>query len=519
MAASPTASPVASRTTMRFLLAAVFVGAVDLSVISTLLLPVVRDLEQNTADLDRYAWVVIGYLLAYVAAVPIFGRLIDAVGLRVALWAGLAVFLIGTVVTVAAGSLDALILGRVIQGAGGGAVLPVAMAYVTMTSAPADRLRGYGLVAAVDTLGWVLGPVFGALVVALDGRISHSWRLAFLPNVLLVAGFAVMPRRRPSATSGASGTSFGGWTSVGLLTVGITLANLALASAGQLGTGGGSGLRALGGTSNPLTPYIPLFLGTALVALVGFWLVERSTGRPAFPRAMRGSRPFATGLAVGFGVGAASAVAIATVPVYAALRATTQSPSSLTAILLTPHTAATAVAALLSGRVEARLGLRRTIGAGLSLTVVGGLASALALDRSTSAWALVPGLIVLGAGIGLSLGPILALGLDGIPEALAGTGASVLLAARLLGTTMGISAITAFGTWRIQDLLSGLEPLARLDGEGTADYFVRQAAFIDGTVVPEAVRAISEIYLLGAAVGLLAALVLWRSSSVEAPAG
>ena len=512
MAASATAGSTATPT-MRFLLGAVFIGAVDLSIISTLLLPIVRDLEQNTADVDRYAWVVIGYLLAYVAAIPIFGRLIDTVGLRASLATGLVVFLAGTAMTVTAGSLESLVVGRVVQGVGGGAILPIAMALVALSLPPGARLAGYGLVAAVDTLGWVLGPILGALVVSIEGHVAHSWRLAFAPNILLVAGLAIVARRGEAVATDhrERRQRTGGWLAIILLTAGLGLANLALASAGQLGSGGdATGLRALGGTKNPLTDLIPLFTGSAAVLLIAFVVVERQSSAPAFPAEMRASRTFSTGIVVGLAVGAASAVVLATMPVYAALRSTTQSPSSLTAILLTPHTLATATAALLSGRLERRVGLRSAIVIGSAVGTAGSLTAALALDRTASTVAILPGLVLLGAGLGLSLGPILALGLRGIPQRLAGSGASALLGARLLGATMGISAITAFGTWRIQSLLSDLEPLTRIDGESTADYFVRQAGYIDTTVVPRAVQAIGEIYVLGAVVCLLPAVALLR---------
>ena len=505
---------------MRFLLGAVFLGAVDLSVISTLLLPIVRDLEQNTADLDRYAWVVIGYLLAYVAAIPIFGRLIDTIGSRASLGLGLAVFLIGTAMTITAGSLAGLVVARIIQGAGGGAILPIAMAHVTKTLPPRSRLAGYALVAAVDTLGWVLGPILGALVVSLDQRVAHSWRLAFAPNVLLFAGLAFMsrwPGEPEIITDRANRADAGGWRGIVLLTAGVSFANLALASAGQLGASETSGLRALGGTQNPLTAFLPVFVGAAVVLLAALWFAETRTLSPTFPAEIRRSGSFVAGTVVGLAVGAASAVAIATVPVYAALRSTTQSPSSLTAVLLTPHTFATAAAALLSGRLERRYGLRPVILAGLATAAIGSLVSALALDRTSSSTALVPGLAVLGAGLGLSLGPILAMGLDGIPERLTGTAASLLLGARLLGATMGISAVTAYGTWRIQRLLADLEPVTRVDDEATADYFVRQAAYIDATVVPRAVRAITEIYVLGAFICLVTVIILLRARLDDAP--
>ena len=78
-------------------LAAVFVGALDLTVIATILPRMVFDLHVNTADIDRYVWVVNGYLLAYLVAIPIVGRLSDLVGRPPAFQASLAVFVVGSV--------------------------------------------------------------------------------------------------------------------------------------------------------------------------------------------------------------------------------------------------------------------------------------------------------------------------------------------------------------------------------------------------------------------------------------
>src|SRR5690349_10409855 len=78
-------------------LAAVFLGAVDLTVITTILPKIVVDLQINTADIDRYIWVVNGYLLAYIVAIPVVGRLSDLFGRRTAFQAALALFLIGSI--------------------------------------------------------------------------------------------------------------------------------------------------------------------------------------------------------------------------------------------------------------------------------------------------------------------------------------------------------------------------------------------------------------------------------------
>src|SRR4051794_19414458 len=143
-------------------LVAVFIGAVDLTVISTILPHIVSDLQINTADLDRYIWVVNGYLLAYIVAIPLVGRLSDIVGRRVAFETALAVFLVGSIWSGFAGNLTELVAARAVQGAGGGALLPIAIAVAGDLFPRGQRTAAIGVVGAVDTLGWLFGPIWGA---------------------------------------------------------------------------------------------------------------------------------------------------------------------------------------------------------------------------------------------------------------------------------------------------------------------------------------------------------------------
>lgn len=172
------------RRTIAAALLAVFVGALDLTVIATILPEMVTDLRINAADVDRYVWIVNSYLLAYVVAIPLVGRLSDLIGRTLAFQGSLAVFLLGSIACALATDLPAMVAGRAIQGAGGGALLPVTMALVGDLLPPGRRAAALGLVGGIDTLGWVLGPIWGALLVGMAPG-DEPWRWVFIVNVPL----------------------------------------------------------------------------------------------------------------------------------------------------------------------------------------------------------------------------------------------------------------------------------------------------------------------------------------------
>src|SRR5690606_38646789 len=109
---------------------------------------VIGDLGVNTADIDRYIWAVNAYLIAYIVAIPLAGAISDRAG-RLATFAGsLVIFLAGSVVCAMADSLGDLVVGRSIQGFGGGGLLPVAIALAGDTLGRRGQLAGIGFVGA-----------------------------------------------------------------------------------------------------------------------------------------------------------------------------------------------------------------------------------------------------------------------------------------------------------------------------------------------------------------------------------
>src|SRR3954468_10903761 len=131
-------------------------------------------------QLQRGAPIVSGFLLGYVAMLPLIGRIADLRGRVPVLVAALLLFALGSLVTAAAYDLPSLVAGRFLQGLGGGGLVPATLALVADLY-PADR-RGVplGLVGAVQELGSVLGPVYGAVVLALSG-----WQAIFAVNLVV----------------------------------------------------------------------------------------------------------------------------------------------------------------------------------------------------------------------------------------------------------------------------------------------------------------------------------------------
>jgi MFS family permease len=148
-------------------------------------------------QLQRAAPIVSGFLLGYVAMLPLIGRIADLRGRLPVLTAALVVFSVGSLVTALAYDLPSMVAGRFLQGVGGGGLVPATLALVADLYPAGRRGIPLGIVSAVQELGSVIGPLFGAVVLALA-----DWPAIFLINlvvglVLAAALHATAGRRAP----------------------------------------------------------------------------------------------------------------------------------------------------------------------------------------------------------------------------------------------------------------------------------------------------------------------------------
>src|SRR5215831_11698228 len=182
----------------------VFIGALDLTIVSAVLPDVIRSLTIEIQKLDVAGWVVTGYFVSYAISMTFMGKASDLAGRRVVFLICLVIFFLGSWFVAASpgwptrialglmgrfqehpnegfASLYALIAGRVIQAFGAGAMVPVSMALVADLFPPAKRAFPLGIVGAVDTAGWVLGHLYGGIMVQF-----MSWPYLFWINLPVV---------------------------------------------------------------------------------------------------------------------------------------------------------------------------------------------------------------------------------------------------------------------------------------------------------------------------------------------
>jgi MFS family permease len=443
---------------------------------------------------------------------PLIGRVADLRGRLPVLVGSLLVFGFGSLVTAAAYDLPSLVTGRFLQGVGGGGLVPVTLALVADIY-PAER-RGVplGVVGAVQELGSVLGPLYGAIVLVVG-----DWRDIFWINLavglVLAAGIAALkgrtspttPRRLdvigltllalfvaalllvmrqpddlvtsvdwggPFVPFGDSGSVW--WSQIGLVTIG-----LGLLLAGWLALGprpfldvrdwwttlrqadlGGALLLSitLGGvivafaTADPevqvFSPAGPWALAAAAVAAVLFVVHQRRAAAPLVPRGSFAQRPAWGSLLVSFFVGSALIAALVDVPVFA--RVTLYGDSQIrAALVLVELLVALPIGAVIGGYLTRVMPAGAVAAVGMACAAIGfWVMSGWDVDQLHHHLSSGAVLGLTGLGFGLALAPVNAALLASTDAAVHGVTSALLVVSRMVGMLVGISALTTIGLRR-----------------------------------------------------------------------
>ena len=431
----------------------VFVAADDLTVVSTMLRPIIGDLGLVLPDgLDDAAWVVNAYLIAFVAVMPIAGRISDVLGRRRTFVAAYLLFLVGTIVIPLSTSFDSafgwFLTGRVLTAIGGGAMVPVALAVVGDVYPEGKRARALGTLGAIETMGWVWGPLYGAMLVRF-----LSWQWQFWLNIpLAIAGlaaswWALEGHDRPEHRQRID------WLGAGLLTVALVSLNVALLGSAEIQSVNGLEELTGGGGTDLRWLYVP-----AVIAGIGFVMQQQRSTQPLFDRRLFEGRNLVIALFVNFAVGAGLVIAMVDVPIFINTveislgRAAVYAGWTLSAL-----TAAMAIASYLGGRATERWWYRPPVIVGLAMSTLAYVWMGATWTGATSYPVFALQLALLGAGFGLTVAPTTSAVVDHAPPDQRGAAASIVMVVRLLGFSVGLSALTAWGLARFNSLRSTID--------------------------------------------------------------
>jgi len=393
---------------------AMFISAVDATIVNVAIPEISRDLHAAESELQ---WVMDGFLIALGGFLLVGSGLADRFGRKRVFLLGFAGFAVTSVLAAISATAQELVVARVLMGLAATCVLPPALALLAVMFEPGERLRAVGVWSAVAGLGLALGPVFGGVLVDAVG-----WSAVFLVNVpfavlAVPAGVVLLPEsRRP----GVPPLDLGG----------VALSVLALT---------GIAFALIEGADNGLaSPPVITAAVVGLVATVVFVRVELRAERPLFDVRVLARRRVASGAIGIFCAYGAFFAVLFLVPQFL-VYVQDRSPLA-TGALLFPTGLGLAAVSPITGRLVARVGDRRLIPAGLV-----GMALACAifaiLSRHSSPVIVCAGMLLLGASLGLSIGPATAVIMNDLGVDQAGEAAATNQLARQVGAAMGIAVV------------------------------------------------------------------------------
>jgi MFS family permease len=473
----------------------VFLAGLELMITATALPSILLDLATTDqlgkpafSELRHASWIVNGYLLAYVVAMPLAGRLADVWGARRLFLGALVVFIFGSLVAGRGQTLDELIAGRIIQGIGGGVLVPVGTAAASHLFEGHDRPRALGIIGALTFLGMAAGPFLGAAILggfnvssgldrlgvadpsAVRDVLTPPWRWVFYVNVpiglaaLLVAWAASTGWETPRRRSGPD-------------VIGAVVWSVALAAA--LGAVTLIGVTDIGGPD-------PVQVGVGLVGLAAaatlITIVRGFRRADPFldPRLFR-SVAFSSAALVSLLTGFAFATAIIGGAVFVD-RVLYGGPDQQR-FALGALAGATALGSLVSGFAVRVLSLRLVTLAGLALCaamlwLMAGWTPAVPIGTV----ALVLGLF--GFGFGLTVTPRSTAAVESAGRASFGMASAIVTVARMIGMAIGVAVLTAYGSTTIDRLYDRLFSAANPDGwKAVVPAELRDRPLRDGLVV------------------------------------
>jgi MFS family permease len=421
-------------------MAANFMIAIEATIVSTAMPQIVGQL----GGLPLYSWVFAAFLLTQTATTVVFGKMSDLIGRKTVMLVGIAAFLFGSILCGFAWSMPSLIVFRLVQGVGAGAVQPTAMTIVGDLYSAHERGKIQGWLASVWALSAVLGPLAGGLIIQ-----YFSWAWIFWMNLpigaLAAAGFWAFLHEKTARGGGRIDH-----LSAGIFTVAIAaiMADLtALSTSGRLEIG--------------LTTLV------AVVAVVLFVLQERRSPEPMISLELWGRRPIAAANGASLLAGMVMIGLTTFLPMF--VQGVMQKSPLIGGFALSAMVLGWPIGATVGVRGFRRFGVRSVLRVGGVLIPLGSLVF-LVLNGESSPIVAGLGSLVIGLGMGLSSSASIILIQEIVDWSERGSVTASYLFARSLGSTFGATvfgAVLNFGLLRSGHAGATSEQLRQLLEQGS----------------------------------------------------
>jgi MFS family permease len=458
------------------------------------------------SELRRASWIINAYLVSYIAVMPLAGRAADRFGLPRLVMLALAVFGAGSLMCGAAQTLDQLLVGRTIQGAGAGALLPLATAGASHLYGGAARSRALGIIGAATFLGMAIGPVLGVLVLgqlglrdALAGAgiwsgplvdlLTPAWRWIFYVTAPLALLAIVYVWAASPDWDVAPGRSH-------MDALGAVLASTALAS----------GLLAitLVGDDMGQLPVIAIAGAVALVTGVLAGVRMLRTPEPFLDLRLFADRVFSSAVLISLLTGYALATVIVGIATY--VDRVRFGPLDEQLVVLGSLALAMSVGAFASGFSLRLLSATAVTVLGLAASVAG-LVVLSGFRPDSDMRVVVAGLVAFGLGFGLTVTPRSVAAVEAAGRRAYGMASAAVTVARMAGMALGMAILTAFGTTRIDSVTEAFNDQILppdLVGRTMADPLVLDA--LERWAAGEAASVLGSLFLVAAAILVVAVL-------------
>ncbi|MCW2681546.1 MAG: major facilitator superfamily 1 [Frankiales bacterium] len=488
MTTAPTRASVGLRSERGPVLGAIMLSTALIALDSTIIATAVPAVVDDLGGFSQFPWLFSVYLLTQAVTVPVYGKLSDVVGRKPLLIFGIVVFVAASLFCGFAWSMEALIVGRALQGLGAGAIQPLGMTVIGDLYSVEERAKVQGYVASVWATAALLGPTLG-------GVFSDylSWRWIFFINLPLGAlalwglhrRFTENVVRRPHVFD-VKGSL--------LLTIGCSLLILGLLEGGT------------GWAWQSLTSYA--VLGTGALVLVAFTFVERRAAEPVLPLWIFQRRILVAGNIAAMGVGALLIGLSTYVPTW--VQGVLGTGAVEAGLALAALTLGWPVAASQAGKLYLRIGFRDTALIGMTLTLTGAVWAAL-LTAEAQVWEVGLAMFVLGLGMGLSSSPLIVAIQSVVGWERRGVVTGTNMFSRSIGSAVGAALFGAIANTtlarRFEDAPPALQGQLPTDVDGTA------GALADGGALGEFARqslhaATHNVFVATAAAAALIAVAV-----------